>query len=115
MEKTKKTKPAFIVDLTNVTCPEDIQFEVIKAKAMQGVKITKDEVEALVRYGVNMTLELIDECMEEKRKQWQMVEICNDPKKIGKIVDYIEKTVTPKDPWYKRAWNWLKKPFSKKK
>lgn len=105
MKNTKK--PLFVVDLTKAETPEDVRFEFIRGKALAGQKLTDEDLKFLVRMGANAMLEVIDEHMAElKPISFQTT----DKKKIEKVI----KILMPKEPWYKRFWKWLKKPFTKK-
>ena len=105
MKNTKK--PLFVVDLTKAETPEDVRFEFIRGKALAGQKLTDEDLKFLVRMGANAMLEVIDEHMAElKPVSFQTT----DKKKIEKVI----KILMPKEPWYKRFWKWLKKPFTKK-
>ena len=111
MKTIKNTKP-IIVDLTNVESCEDIRFEFTRAKAKAGVPLTDAEINSVVAYGANIALNTIDQFCE----QFQAVSVeIKDKKQIKKAIKAIESIIKPKTPWYKKAWNWVKKPFTKKK
>ncbi len=111
MKTIKNTKP-IIVDLTNVESCEDIRFEFTRAKAKAGVPLTDAEINSVVAYGANIALNTIDQFCE----QFQAVSVViKDKKQIKKAIKAIESIIKPKTPWYKKAWNWVKKPFTKKK
>lgn len=108
----KNTKPVLKVDLTDVETPEDIRYSFLYAKATQGFKMTKAEVEELVMFGVRLATEVIDNTLAERQKN--IIKVVDDKiyNKLEKIFDDI---VNPKKPWYKRLWNWITKPFKKNK
>lgn len=101
VKKTKK--PTFVVDLTNAQTYEDVKIAFICAKAANG-KITDTEVTNLINFGANMVLDYVAAIEDERSRI---------AKGILKIVNkaFNEK----KDPWYKRAWRWITKPFRKNK
>lgn len=98
MKTTKK--PEFIVDLTKCESPESVKFEVIRAKAKAGKKLTDQELMFIVRLGAQTMTEIIDEQIE---KLHPMVFETTDKKKIKKMINIL----VPKKPWYKRLWNWI--------
>lgn len=112
----KNTKKAdFIVDLTEIEDINDIKFEVIRGKALAGVKITDDDIYFLVKMGLMMTCDLINDAIDTLIEN-QVVTTINDPELINDVKNLIENRIAPKkEPWYKRFWNWVKKPFTKKK
>ena len=114
MKAKNVNKPMIIVDLTKVETCDDIQFEFTRAKAKAGKPLTDQEINQVVRYGAHLALELIDQFCDEYSSKWERVEI-KDQKQIKKAIEIIEKMMKPKkDAWYKRVWNWVKKPFVKK-
>ena len=104
-------KPTFVVDLTKAETPEDIKFEFIRAKATQGVKVTEDEIRFLVMTGATILMDMIDSYIATT---YNKSVVCTDKKVVSDIINYIEKKIVKKDPWYKRAWNRIKHPFKKK-
>ena len=106
-------KPMIIVDLTNIESCEDIKFEFNRAKAKAGVPLTDAEINSVVAYGAHLALDVIDQFCEQYQAV-QTVEI-TDKKQIKKAIKAIENILKPKTPWYKKLWNWVKKPFTKKK
>ena len=117
VDKMKKnTKKAdFIVDLTDIEDINDIKFEVIRGKAIAGVKITDDDIYFLVKMGSMMTCDLINDAIDNLIEN-QVVTTINDPELINDVKNLIENRIAPKkEPWYKRFWKWLKKPFTKSK
>ena len=108
----KETKPMLIVNLTDIETPEDIRYSFLYAKATQGFKLTNDEVEELVLFGVRLATRVIDEALAERQKK--VIKVVDDKiyNKLEKIFDGI---INPKQPWYKRFWNWVKNPFKKNK
>jgi len=113
MKKNIKTKPAFIVDLTNVGNCDDIKFEFIRAKATQGVAITEDDITWLVMLGVKITGDILNEIDEECEKNIVRIQ---DDKLFNKLENILkEATGKKKKPWYKRFWGWIKHPFKKNK
>lgn len=108
----KETKPVLKVDLTDVETPEDIRYSFLYAKATQGFKMTKEEVEELVMFGVRLATEVIDRALAEKQKQ--VVTIVDD-KLYNKLENIFKNIGKPKKPWYKRFWGWVTKPFKKNK
>lgn len=117
---TKKTKPVFVVNLTEVESCDDIKFEFTMAKIRAKKPISIEDAENLVRYGSKLTMECIDEAIDNLLAQQEIVKLNGDDAK--KVVSCIEDIVykkkdeekPKKDPWYKRFWNWFKKPFTKK-
>ena len=102
----KNTKPAFIVDLTNIESCEDIRFEFVKAKATQGVAVSKEDIEFIVNYGANLAINLIDSYITQFCDANTVVQI-TDKNVVKDIVKYVEKKIVKKDPWYKRFWKWV--------
>ena len=113
MKKIKNTKPVIVVDLTKVETTDDIRFEFTRAKAKAGVPLTDQEINQVVAYGAHLALDTIDQFCEQYAAEFQSVKI-TDKKQIKKAIKAIESILNPKTPWYKKVWNWVKKPFVKK-
>ena len=112
MKTKKNNKPMIIVDLTKVETCEDIRFEFTRAKAKAGVPLTDQEINQVVAYGAHLALDVIDQFCDQFSAQSVVLK---DKKQIKKAIKMIEKMLKPKkEPWYKRFWNWVKKPFVKK-
>lgn len=113
MKKNIKTKPAFIVDLTDIENCDDVKFEFIRAKATQGVAITEDDITWLVMLGSKITCSIIDEAMKDYEDNF--VHVVKDDKLFNKLENILKEAIgKKKKPWYKRFWNWIKHPFKKK-
>lgn len=112
MKKNIK-KPVIIVDLTNIESCDDIRFEFTRAKAKAGVPLTDQEINQVIAYGAKLALDTIDQFCEQYVSEFQSVSI-TDKKQIKKAIKAIESIIKPKTPWYKKVWNWMKKPFVKK-
>lgn len=108
MKATKKTtvKPCFIVNLTEAEDSRDIRFEFIKAKALKGIKIEKDDILFLLTLGADIALEVIDDKINE---------FYANEETVKSVFNAITKAAAPKKPWYKRFWGWITKPFKKNK
>ena len=112
MKKTSK-KPVIVVDLTKAETCDDIRFEFTRAKAKAGVPLTNAEINQVVVYGAKLALDTIDAFCDQYVSEFQAVTI-TDKKQIKKAIKTIESIMKPKTPWYKKVWNWMKKPFVKK-
>lgn len=111
-KETKATKPTIVVDLTKVETTNDIADAFITAKVNAGVALTKADLataKAIIADRIFSELNEIINCFEET------VPVIEDDKLARDIIKLVEKRVAKKQPWYKRAWNWVKKPFTKKK
>ena len=105
MKKTNKIP--YVVNLTEAETPEDVAFEFARGKAKAGIALSEAEVMSMVAYGAKLTMEAIDDALIDMQPiSFQTT----DKKKIEKVI----KILMPKEPWYKRFWKWLKKPFTKK-
>ena len=96
-KSTKKTKPTFVVDLTNATSVEDVKIAFVEAKVKAGVPITMNELLAYVRIGLDIATEL----------QNCNVTIIESDELALKMLKLIKKYENKKTPWYKRFWNWI--------
>jgi DNA-directed RNA polymerase subunit E'/Rpb7 len=114
MKAKKNNKPTIIVDLTQAETCEDVRFEFVRAKAKAGVPLTEAEINSVVAYGAHLTLDTIDSFCDQYQKMYPTIEI-KDKKQVQKAIKAIESILKPKTPWYKKLWNWVKKPFCKKK
>ena len=114
MKAKKINKPTIIVDLTNIETCEDVRFEFTRAKAKAGVPLTDAEINSVVAYGATLALDTIDSFCDQYQKMYPAIEI-KDKKQVQKAIKAIESILKPKTPWYKKLWNWVKKPFTKKK
>ena len=114
MKTKKNNKPTIIVDLTQAETCEDVRFEFTRAKAKAGVPLTEAEINSVIAYGAHLALDTIDSFCEQFAAECQTVKI-TDKKQVKKAIKAIESIIKPKTPWYKKLWNWVKKPFTKKK
>ena len=114
MKAKKFNKPTIIVDLTQAETCEDVRFEFNRAKAKAGVPLTDAEINSVVAYGATLALDTIDQFCEKYQMMYPAIEI-KDKKQVQKAIKAIESIIKPKTPWYKKLWNWVKKPFTKKK
>ena len=67
----------------------------------------------VIAYGAKLALDTIDAFCEQYVREFETVSI-TDKKQIKKAIKAIESILKPKTPWYKKVWNWMKKPFVKK-
>lgn len=88
MKKIKEIKPSYTVCLNDIQTLSDIDLAWAYAKIES--YLTQDEITAMVEDIINTALP-------------------------SKIVIYHPGCENCKKPWYKRFWNWLKKPFTKSK
>lgn len=114
MKAKKINKSTIIVDLTQTETCEDVRFEFTRAKAKAGVPLTDAEINSVVAYGATLALDTIDSFCEQYQTMYPTIEI-KDKKQVKKAIEAIENILKPKTPWYKKVWNWMKKPFTKKK
>ena len=111
----KATKPSFVVDLTDAVTYSDVKLSFIEAKALNGVKLTQDEFNFVMLISAGSMLNVIDTFIDECLTCIPKENVIHDDKLAKDIVKMIEKKVNKKQPWYKRAWNWITKPFRKNK
>ena len=104
----KKFNPMFVVDLTDIESPADIVIEFISAKVDAGLSISKKEFMYTLGYGAATALEAMEDFYTKHTT------CIHDDKLTAKLVKEIKKAIAPKTPWYKKLWNWIKKPFVKK-
>ena len=102
-KKTKKvTKPAFIVDLTNVTTPSELYAAFGLAKQDAKLPITDDELMAIINVAVNTTIEvLLNEFNELPHND---IEIKNGEKLV---FDEKGNFKVKKPNIFRRFWNWI--------
>ena len=102
----KKVKYNYVVDLTSVETCEDIQLEFIKAKCLQGQKITTDEFKFIIKYGAELAFDTIDAAIDAfvASSNYHRIE---DDALVADMLKLIEKHTKPKKPWYKRLWAWI--------
>lgn len=111
MKKTiKSTKPTIVVDLTNAESYKDVQFEFTRGKSKAGYPLTDQEIDQVVYYGASLALDAMNQFLKQGRVNIFTV----DSRNVKKVIEAIEKVIKPKTPWYKKVWNWIKKPFVKK-
>lgn len=111
MKKNKNTKPLYVVNLTDIETADDVKLSYIHAKTESGVAIDKDDVAWLVALGAKITCDVIDESIANRNKNVIKIE---DDSLYNKLEDILVKAIAPKQPWYKRAWRWITKPFRKR-
>ena len=102
----KKAKFNYVVDLTDVETCEDIQLEFIKAKCLQGQKITMDEFKFIIKYGAELAFDAIDAGIEAlvASSNYHRIE---DDALVQDMLKLIEKHTKSRKPWYKRLWAWI--------
>lgn len=94
MKKTNKTKKYdYVVDLSKIKTLSDVYPCWAFTRHRAGLVLSDEE--------------LADICLEV---MYETYPICCVPV----TVNWVE-LETKKTPWYKRAWNWLTKPFRKNK
>ena len=114
MKVKNVNKPMIIVDLTKVETCDDIRFEFTRAKAKAGQPLTDSEIDQVVCYGARLALDTLDQFCAQYASLINTVKL-EDKKQIKKAIKAIKKLIEPKkQPWYKRFWGWIKKPFVKK-
>ena len=115
MKATKKY--TFIADLTNCETAEDVKFEFIRAKATSGVAVTDADITFILNPGAKTALEVIDDTIASAKVSVYKLTDSELAEEIGNLwIKCLEDFKTPvkKDPWYKRFWRWITKPFRKK-
>lgn len=114
MKNTNKTtNTALIVDLTTVKSPADVTDAFILAKVNAGIPITNTE---LVTFKLNTVDRIIDYINYLTSEFDSNVTYIEDDELAKTLLNEINKALNKKKaPWYKRFWNWVKKPFSRKK
>lgn len=111
---SKKTTKSYkvVVDLTKAETPADVYDAFIEAKIKAGMPITEVEMTRAKAHIVEMMLDAIDSVILEYDENVRMI---NDDELAKDLIKLINKHVGKKEPWYKKVWNWIKKPFTKKK
>lgn len=116
MKETKKTKkaikPEFIVDITTAETPADVADAFILGKVRANIPISETELVCTKFNTIDRVFEEIKAITQEIDKN---IKVINDDALVNELSDIINKHMNKKQPWYKRFWNWLKKPFTKKK
>lgn len=116
MKETKKTKktisPKYIVDMTTAETAADVADAFILGKVRAGIPISETELVCVKFNTVERVFEEIRNIANELDKN---VKIIEDDKLASELSSIVEKYMNKKQPWYKRFWNWVKKPFTKKK
>ena len=107
VKTTKKIKPDFIVNLTNVEKPEDVYVKFGMAKHNAGYAMSDAEFDAIIGATANIAIKLYAASMILKS---EAVQIEGDEKLVfnSKGEMFIKKPNI-----FKRFWNWVKKPFKK--
>lgn len=91
MNKNNKTKPAFIVDITNCETSDDMAFEFAMSKYNAGIALTDYNLLAII-------YKTCDICLKYTPRTTYIVECeCNSNKL----------------PWYKRFWKKIKNLFTR--
>lgn len=89
---TKKFKPAYIVNIASCDNVNDTKYAFIKARATNGLPITKEEFEFVE-----------DVCFRDA-----VEEMCTAIEDIMYIAGNIHnRACKKKQPWYKKLWNKL--------
>ena len=109
-KKTTK-KYTYVVDLTKAETAADVYDAFIDAKIKAGMPITEVEMIRAKAHIVDLVFDTIDDITIGFDKN---VTTINDDKFVKDFIKFIDTHVNKKDPWYKRAWKWVKKPFCKK-
>ena len=112
-KKTKKdTKPMMIVNLTNIEQIDDISDAFIIAKINAGIPLTKIDFYTIKYNTASRIFDLFSDMFKDFDENIPVIE---DDKLVQDIIKLVYDRTTKKQPWYKRFWNWVKKPFTKKK
>ena len=111
MKKTTK-KYKYIVDLTKAESAGDVYDAFIEAKVAAGEPIKEVELVRAKAHIIDIMFDTIDGITFEIDRKTQFIK---DDKLAQDLVKIIKKHVAKKDPWYKRFWKWVKKPFTRKK
>lgn len=111
---SKKTTKSYkvIVDLTKAETPADVYDAFIDAKVAAGIPISRVEMIIAKAHLIDIMFDVIDDIATDIDKKTTCI---NDDKLAKDMLKMIKKHMTKKDPWYKRAWKWVKKPFTRKK
>lgn len=105
---SKAKKPMFTVDLTAIDTPDDIVMEFIAAKVRAGLTISEKEMFFTMSYGAITALNAFENFYNSHATVIESDELAQ------KLLKEIDKALKKKNAWYKRFWNWIKKPFVKK-
>ena len=97
-KNTKKVKPAFIVDLTNVEDSAEAMLAFANARFEAKVPLTQRDYDIIVAVATREALYASVEIMEILSIIDMMAchEVCN--------MIFCKKKL----PWYKRLWNWIR-------
>lgn len=107
VKTTKKIKPDFIVNLTNVEKPEDVYVKFGMAKHNAGYAMSDAEFDAVLGAAISIAIKMYLANMMLKS---EVVNIEGDEK----LVFNSKGEMAVKKPnVFKRFWNWVKKPFKK--
>ena len=99
IKKTVKvTKPKYTISMTEAANIDDITADFISQKIMNGMKLTESDVSTIVSIVTDIVLENLmpEDCSA----------IVNDGGVYRKCTAIRIKNQV-KNPWYKRAWNWI--------
>lgn len=101
---TKNVKPAFIVDLTEAEDSADVMYAFANARFEAGIPLEQRDYDIIVAVSTNTAIEMVSDLAKGifEFETIMLGEVC---KKC---------LLAKKEPWYKRLWNWIKKPFCKK-
>ena len=102
----KKVKFNYVVDLTDIDTCDDIRLEFIKAKVLNGQKITEDEFKFIIKYGAELAFDTIDAGIDAlvASSNYHRIE---DDALVQDMLKLIEKHTKSRKPWYKRLWAWI--------
>lgn len=113
MKNTKNIK--FIVNLVDVD-PNTVYIKFVQGKVRAGIPITEVDYRTIYNSGVIDSYKMIYNSLDDIVDAF--MEMNND--KLTTVFDNIMHTVEAvekknKAPWYKRLWNTIKRPFTRKK
>lgn len=100
--KRSTKKPMFVVDATNIACPDDVAIQFIMAKTRSGIAVKDTDIAFAIMFGANIAINTINSFYS------------NGVAKYTELGNILKKATNAKKPWYKKIWNWIKKPFVKK-
>ena len=101
----KEFKPKFVVDLTNVTDPQDVCVEFAFAKQNAGLPLSEREFTALIDKTIDITINGMLACSKAVFNEVaKTVEINGDEKLV---FDSKGQFKVKKPNIFKRFWNWI--------
>lgn len=112
MKNTKNIK--FIVNLVDVD-PNTVYIKFVQGKVRAGIPITEVDYRTIHADGMAAACNIIYDTLDAFVDSYMATNNDKVTTVLNNIMHAVEEVEKKKAPWYKRLWNTIKRPFTRKK